>query len=387
VEAISDRFRTAILDGHDTTVRVEVLLGGDELQIVDLSNYFTDGSLSVSRQEIRRAGSLTFVDHDSSGLIVPTGQDSLLAPFGNQLRVWSGVNYGDGTEELVCVGTLRITKATSRYPACTVDVADRAWIVSNAKLEAPYQVALGSAWDQAMLNLLGDRYPACPADIPAVDFDTLTPRVTLDEQADPWEAMQKWAASLGFALFFNTLGVATIESEVGVVVGDPVWTFDGTPNAGVPYDPTDWFNLALADEERELDSASTYNAVIISGTSSSVSTSVRGSAYDNDPASPTRYGGDFGKKPLFESNELITTSMQANRAASGRLHQVAGLAEALTVPSMFNPAFDVGDVVSVIHPGLGVNASHVLDDVSIPLRGGTQTLKTRVRQVMVSGDG
>jgi hypothetical protein len=386
VEPVTDKFRTALVGGHATTVRVELLPGGDDGQIVDLTNYFADGSLTVSRQAIRRSGSLTFVDRDASGLIVPTSPDSYLAPYGNQLRVWAGIDYGDGTSEVVCVGTLRITKSTARYPTCVVEVSDRAWIVSNAKLEAPYQVASGQPWDTTMLNLLGDRYPGCPADIPAVDFDSVTPRITLDEQADPWEAMQKWAASLGFALYFNPLGTATLASELGVSA-DPVWIYDGTLTPAVPYDPTDWANLGLADTSDEWDSADTYNAVVMAGASSSNSTSVRGTAYDTDPASPTKYGGRFGKKPLFESNELLASNTQAGKAAVGRLQQVAGIAEALTVPAVPNPALEVGDVVTVIRPDLGINAVHVLDDIPVPLRGGTQTLKTRVRRVVASGDG
>jgi hypothetical protein len=29
------------------------------------------------------------------------------------------------------------------------------------------------------------------------------PRTTLDEQADPWDAMQNWFAAIGYALYFR----------------------------------------------------------------------------------------------------------------------------------------------------------------------------------------
>ena len=134
MEAISDKFIAALIGSHQTTARVEVLPGGDETNRVDLSDYLTDGSVDVSRQQIRRSGTLTFVDRDQSGLIVPTGPDSLLAPYGNQLRVWAGIDFDDGTEELVCVGTFRITRSVSRYPTCQVDISDRAWVLQQAKL-------------------------------------------------------------------------------------------------------------------------------------------------------------------------------------------------------------------------------------------------------------
>jgi hypothetical protein len=386
VEPVSDVFRAALIGGHQTTTRIEVLPDGDDTSRIDLSDYLTDGSVDVSRQQIRRSGSLTFTDRDLSGLIVPTSADSLLAPYGNQIRVWSGISYDDGTEELVPVGTFRITKATSRYPNCQVDISDRAWIVSNAKLTAPYQVALSTPWDEAVTTLLGNIYPGCPTDIPTLEFDTTTPRITLDEQADPWDAMQQWMAGIGYALYFDPLGVATVAYEVGLATADPVWTYDGTTPAAVPYDPADWANLALYDEALTWDTGDAYNAVIITGSSSSNAASVRGEAYDTDPHSPTRWTGPFGRKPLFENTELVTTNGQALRKAQGRLQQVAGLAESLSIPAVANPALEVGDMIHVLRPELGIDTAHMLDRIPVPLRGGTQTLETRVRRVVVSGD-
>ena len=381
MEAITDRFIAALTGGHQTTARVEVLPGGDETNKVDLSNYLVDGSVDVSRQQIRRSGTLTFVDRDQSGLIVPTDNDSLLAPYGNQLRVWSGIEFDDGTEELVCVGTFRITRSVSRYPRCTVDISDRAWVVVNAKFIAPWFVAAGTAWDVAITNLLGDRYPGVPTDIPSVEFTSTTPRLTLDQQADPWVGAQEWAASIGYALYFTPLGVATIRSEVALAAADPVWTFDGKPAANQPPVLSDWANLALYDEAVTWDTADAYNAVTVTGNSSSLSTAVQGSAYDNDPDSPTQWGGPFGYKPLFESTELVSTAAQATALAVGRLQQVAGLAESLQIPSVCNPALEVGDLVRVIRPELGVDTIHMLDRIPVPLRGGVQQIETRVRRV------
>jgi len=385
MEAITDRFRAAIVGEHKTTARVEILPGGDETQRVDLSDYFADGSVDVSRQRIRRSGQLTFTDGDASGLIVPTGRDSLLAPYGNQVRVWSGISYDDGTEELPCVGTFRITKSSSRYPNCTVDISDRGWIVGNAKLIRPWHVPAGTLWDQAIIGLLADRAPGIPVDIPSVEFTSTTPRLTLDEQADPWDAAQQWAASLGYALYFTPAGVATIVSELALAAADPVWTFDGKPAAGAPYDPADYANLALYDETDDLDTDDAYNAVVITGNSSSLAAAVRGEAYDTDPDSPTRWGGPFGFKPLFEDSELVTTNGQAGQKAVGRLQQVTGLAESLQVPAVPNPALEVGDQVQVIRPELGINTIHMLDRIPIALRGGAQRLETRVRRAVLLG--
>jgi hypothetical protein len=192
-----------------------------------------------------------------------------------------------------------------------VDVSDRAWIVGNAKLVAPYFVAAGTAWDTAISNLLGICYPGVPIDIPPVEFTSNTPRLTLDQAADPWVGAQDWAASIGYALYFTPLGVATIRSELGLAAEDPVWVFDGKPVANAPAVLSDWANLALYDEAVTWDTADANNAVIITGNSSSLATPVQGTAYDLDPDSPTQWGGPFGFKPLFETNDLVSTAGQA----------------------------------------------------------------------------
>jgi hypothetical protein len=196
--------------------------------------------------------------------------------------------------------------------------------------------------------------------------------------------MQKWAASIGYALYFTPLGVATIASEIALANAQPAWTFDGKPNAGVPYDPADWANLALYDQELVWDSEDVFNAVLISGSSSSLDVPVRGDAYDNDPASPTQWGGPFGYKPLPETTELATTDTQALIMAQGRLQQVAGLAESLQIPAVCNPAAEASDTVRVIRPELGIDTIHMLDHFPVPLFGGVQNIDTRIRRVIAT---
>ena len=384
MEPVSEKWRLSLASGPVMTSRVEVLVGGLETQRVDMSPYLADGSLHVSRQQVMRSGTLTFVDRDASGLIVPTNPDSLLAPYGNQLRVFSGLVYPDGTEELVAVGTLRITKATSRYPNCTVEVSDRSWIVGNAKLETPWQVVAGTNWVDAIAELLNDRVPGVPlnfTDHPLAE--TTTPSLVFDEQADPWEALQTMASQgCGCLLYFDPYGVARMRDDTGAP-DQPVWTFDGKPNANLPYDPDDWANLALYDEQLDWDTSDTYNAVIITGSSSTNNAaSFKGAAFDLDPMSPTRFDGPFGRKSLYETNELVQSNDQATQAARVRLQSVIGLAESLRIPAVCNPALAEGDTVLVIRPELGVQSLHVLDEFTVPLRTGVQDLTTRILRVI-----
>lgn len=376
---ISNRFREQLADGHTTTVRVEVLT--DEISApIDISAYFSSGSLDVSRQAIRRSGTITFEDHD--GTITPKDPDGLLAPYGNQLRVWSGVIFPDGTEELVPVGTLRITKVRSRYPNVTVECFDRAWIVQGASLETPYQIAKGSDYDQAIRDLLLDRYPQASFDIPNVA--EATPLLTFDADSDPWEHLQAMAQAVGYQLYFDPLGTCLMVPEQDFLAVEPVWTYDGKPLAKLPYDPADWTNLALYDQERELDTDQVFNVAVVTGESTSNTVPFRGIARDLDPTSPTVYAGKFGIRPAPPwSTPLAASQGMVDAAARARLQSQTGLAEALHIPAVPNPALECSDPIMVIRPELGVNTIHAIDHFTLPLRAEQQVIDTRVRRAVL----
>jgi Domain of unknown function (DUF5047) len=379
--ARSARFDAAVTDGHERTVRVEVLTG-PQAAPVDISEFFTGGSLDVSRQQVRRSGQFTFTD-DGTSTVTVTSQGDLLSPYGNELRVWSGIRYWDGTEELLPVGTLRITGATMRYPTTTVEVSDRAWVVAGAKLEAPYQIAKGQDYDAAMAELLLLRYPAAVFDFPNVA--ATTPLLNFDTGTDPWDELQKMAAAVGFGLAFDVLGMCRLLGEQNV--DSPVWTYDGGP-ADLPYHRDDpaWSNLALYDMQRALRTDDAYNVAIVTGESTSNAAPALGVARDLDPTSPTYYNGKFGIRVADPvSSPRVTSAAQAGAAARRRLQGLIGLGESLTMPAVPHPGLDVDDAIIVIRNELGINTVHVLDQFPLPLRAadGAQTLATRVRRLVL----
>jgi hypothetical protein len=380
---ISDRFAAALTDSHEITTKIEVLTAPDSAP-TDISTYFVGGSLDISRQEIRRSGTLTFED-DGTGAVMPTSPDALLSPYGNELRVWYGIVFGPGDEELIPAGTLRITKVSAKSGTVTVTCSDRAWAIQGARLEKPYQIAKGGDYDQAIRDLWLMAYPQATIDVPNVA--NLTPLITLDSEADPWAQIQSMAAAVGYAAFHDPMGAGRMVAEQDQTQLTPVWTYDGKPNAGLPYDPDDWANLALYDMEHAWDTDGVFNAVIATGESTSDAASFRGVAYDLDPDSPTLYGGKFGRRPMFWSSPLITSNGMASTSAKTMLQAQLGLAESLSIPSAPHPALECGDAVKVIRPELGVDTLHVVDHFTLPLRAadGTQQLDTRMRRTVLGG--
>ena len=379
---ISPRFAALLADGHELAVKVEVLAGPDA-DPVDITPYFTDGSLDVSRQAVRRSGTLSFADKGDGTAIIPTGPNSLLAPYGNELRIWSGLRFPDGTEEFVPVGTLRITKPVVRYPSVTVELSDRAWVVQGARFEDSYTIPSGTNVGEAIRAGLVACFPQAVTNF--ADVSDVTGQLIYDAAADPWDSFQQLAQGIGHQLYHDPLGTCVLAAEPDQVDVPPVWTYDGKPNASLPYDPQDWANLALYDQEHAWDTDGVYNAVVATGESTDLAAPVRGVAYDSDPTSPTLYGGKFGKRPLFWSSPLLLSAGQAELAARTMLQKQVGLAESLRIPAVPHPALECGDPILVVRPELGINTLHLVDHFTLPLRagGGAQTIDTRVRRAIL----
>lgn len=378
--AASDRFQLALRDGHELTTKVEVLSAFDNPPI-DITPYWDSGSIRVTSQDIRRAGSLTFADRGDGTNIIPRSPDDLLAPYGNELRIWSGIIFPDRIEEYTPVGVLRITKTTAKFPDVTVEVSDRAWIVQGARLEDSFTIPKGTNYTDAIRSLLIFAYPQVTYDL--VDVDDTTPLIIIDAQEDPWSHLRNMAAAVGCTIYFDQVGVCIMRPVQDAIDLDPIWIYDGKPNAGFPYNPDDWANLALYDEEIAWDTEDAHNAVIAIGESASVDVVIRGVAFDTDPGSPTRYGGPFGKRPLFWSSPLLTTTSQAVKAARTRLQGEIGIAETLRIPAMSNPLLDADKIIKVVRPELSIDTLHILDAFDLPLGLGASILDTRQRRVIL----
>lgn len=376
----SDRFKLALRDGHELATKIEVLTAF-ETPPIDVTPYWDNGSLRITSQDIRRAGTLTFSDKGDGINIVPKTPADLLAPYGNELRVWSGMVFPDGSEEYTPVGVLRITKTTAKFPGVTVEMSDRAWIVAGARLEDSYTIAKATNYSDAIRALLIFAYPQVTFDIP--DVDDTTPLIIIDAQEDPWAQIRKMAAAVGHTIYFDQVGTCIMAPVQDLIDLDPIWIYDGTTTAGLPYDPEDWSNLALYDEEISWDTEDAHNAVIAVGESPDVAKPVRGVAFDTDSASPTRYGGPFGKRPLFWSSPLLMTDSQAAKAARTRLQGEIGIAETIRIPAMPNPLLDADRPIKVIRPELGIDTIQVVDAFDLALGAGSQIIDTRQRRVIL----
>jgi Domain of unknown function (DUF5047) len=363
------KFFDTLATDHVVVCKAELLVDGDvEVDLVE-AGLVVDGAVQVANEPNQRTGSLELVD--STGTFSPTRPDDLLIPAGNEVRLWRGVQFNDGSgSELAPLGTFRFTASKANWPHISLDLYDRSWVVQGAKLESPFTVAVGTNYADAVRQLLALSYgPDLEVNFPTTD--EVTASMVFDAEADPWEACQQLAGNLGMRLFFDQFGAATMQPEPDPANDTPVWVFDDADikNLGLPGIGLDW------------DTTAVVNAVIAVGENTDNGAIYRGTAYDTDPTSPTQYGGRFGKRPLFIRDEKISSAVQATQRARRELLSQRGITQSITVPSMVNSAFECGDIVRAKNAKRDIDVIVVLDRFGIPLRASGAMQLERTRKV------
>lgn len=375
--SVTSAFLAAVKTSHKIATKVEVWgpLGLEET----ITDYVDGGSVSVdARRETRRTCQITLGDLD--GTLTPETATDLLNPLSSrELRLYRGVDFGT-TQEYVPLGVFRITKTTPSEGdnglKIVVDGSDRSWRVKRAQFSGPYTVASGTAVEDAIADLLFDRYPQVVTSFPSTG--AVTPALALGvggtNNTNPWAAAQKMATDAGFDLYFNNEGTAVMYQTSDLYTATPV----------VSYGPDE--AEVILSSTREWDAESTYNGVIATGEGSGLTAAVRAEVWDEDPTSPTYRYGPFGEIPEMYSSSLIRTAVQAEAAASERLRRNLGTGGKLSWTQVVNPAHDGSDVVSVVRPTLNVNDIFVLDSFTIPLKASEAAQAYGRTRVLIGGD-
>lgn len=372
---VSSDFRTYIAGTHNVVVRAQICdVAGNVLATLKPIN----GSVTVDidRSVRRDAGDLQLIDPDET--LRPLNVDDLLSPLtGYELRLYRGVEYPDGTEELVPLGVFNWSLATMTDSATGVTLSlgqlqDRAVRVSRARYTNPVNVVVDSALETVIETILEDAWPdisfaggALPETgktIPACAFG-------VEGDGDPWEDARKLADDQGYRLFFDVFGNCTMTPILAANEVTSVASY-GTDT------------LMLTSLTKTWDSSDTYNAIIAVGEGSGLLQPFRGVAYDDDPNSPTYYLGNFGKRPRVFSTPLLYSQEQADAAAASQLKKNLGLSERLSWSQLVDPSLDVDDGLTLYDAALGVDRLYRIDRLSIPLSASEEmSADARTRRV------
>jgi hypothetical protein len=354
---VSADFKEAVRKSHSTTVKIEIydMANGTILSTASPIS----GEVTIdNRRSIRRECTLEFVDID--GTLVPTNNiSSVLLPYNREVKIYRGIVFPDGTEELVPLGVFVITSVditeTSQGVKVAIRGSDRSLILARAKFtNHEFYIESGTAKETAIEQILKYRYPKVKTIFPATNQVTTLLYPTLDQSSDPWREALKIAESASMDLYFDENGIARMRPIPDPDKGTAVATY------------TDGSDSVLLQIARSLSVDESYNGVIFTGEGTNLSLGVIGEAWDDNPASPT-YRKTYGEVPLFKSSPTILTVAEAQEAASAELKKVIGASEKITWDQLVNPAHDVYDLVKVTRSPVGVDKIMMLDAISIPL--------------------
>lgn len=371
---VSDRFKKAIKVSHVMRSRVDIVAPDStvlkEGLSVERGNVSIDGANAV-----RRRASTDLID--ATGEYTPGDYEDMLHPLAhNEVRLYRGIRFSDGTEELVPLGVFdseRVTITDSGESVhLSLDLYDWTVKVQRARLLAPYIVPAGTNYGTAIRDLIESRVPGLKYNFSYIDAVTPELRFGSDDDnaggGDPWKYAQEMAESVAHQLYFDVNKVVILK-PIPDVRNDPVvWEYEEGPKAMV---------LSI---QKQVSKAETYNHVIVMGENTDNDEPVSAEAWDDDPDSPTWLDGPFGDVPTWLRSPYVTTESQAQQLADAKLNQVLGTQEQLTTTNIANPAHEVGDVIKVKRDRIKVDSRFVIDKMNAnlsPMQSMNLTMRER----------
>lgn len=364
---ISAAARAALRGSHAVTGRLTAYTpNGGVMPDIAFSGASVDAD---GGSQVRRTASLTVADTS----LWPVGGFDALSPVGAEAALEFGIVLPGGATEWVPVFRGPVQKAALALPlssALAVDLADRAKWVAEDRLDVPGESHAGATTVSEITRLIHDTLPS--AEVLDLSGDTTTAPVLQIDKERWQDGVEALADSIGCEVYADQTGRFIIRRQP-TLDDAPVWAIDAG-STGV-----------LIKADRELTRESVYNAVIATGTRTDGTPPVYAKVTDDDPDSPTRYGGPFGRKPRYYSSPLLLTTEQAQAAAAALLARAKGYVATVTVEAVPNPALEPGDVVEVRLPD-GTRQRHIVDKVPLSFSASdSQSLTTRSTDLPAEG--
>jgi hypothetical protein len=378
----SARFRESVIGTHRTVVRLRLipaaavpLFGADpdgiELPLIGDS---ADVRLN-STSDVKASISVT----------VPGDYWDQVAPYGAELFAERGIDFGDGTREYVPLGYYRINKriqSRSPYGPVQLEGENRTAQLLQTRVIYPYQVPVGTS-HRTLFNYLVNgvasgsgtygmwTYRDVPIDWTDAGYDPdaaiLNTGTVVDDSV--YDFLAKLADSRGAVIDFAPTGEMVLRRR------------DPDLNSPADFVIREGKTGTLVQASRSESRDGVYNMVRATGSDPAYQTGYR-LAWLSGP-SPLRWDGPFGPVVRYYASPVLETSDQADAAAETILSRTTGLPTELSLWTVPDPSIQALDVAQVITAGTPL-ASHVIDEVTIPLLGSAPVqLRTRTLNVVL----
>jgi hypothetical protein len=355
--SVSALWTPALALSHGVVSTCDVLASGD---VVSRGLPIVDGAVQIDRTAQFRRSIQNLTVADSDGSLVAALATDPLAPYGNELAVYSGIRYPDGTTETVQLGVFGISVYDVVNQAghlITLTAFDRARTISRNKWTDGYVIAAGTNYGVAIRSLIADRLPGTTFALTATT--ATTPLLSFNAGDDPWAKATEMAAAIGYEVYFNRAGVCVIAPVPDVGSAAVAWQHV-TGTGGV-----------VLKIESSITNDPGYNGAVVTGQGPSNAAPVRAVSWDTNPTSPTYYLGKYGKVPEFITTPMVTTTAQAQAMADGRVRLRLGASQTVTYDIIPNPAIDEGDVTYLSDATTKIAGRYLIDATSIGLTSST----------------
>lgn len=359
MRAVSQRFLNA-LRGSQTAVVEAVICDTFQTGVnpTGTTITITGGDVTASAAaDIRSTLSLTTSE------AWPRNASDLLAPYGHEVYVRRGLDYGNGTREFVGLGYFRINSPSQEIvPGGEVEIAgaDRMAGIIDARFLTPRQFPSTWTREQLVHTLITEVYPSAVIEWDDAGAAATTLGRNIVAERDRFPVLKDLVTSVGKIGYFDHRGIFVVKTPP-TLDGPPAWTIDAGQDG------------VLIEMSREITREGIYNVVVASGEATDLTPPVTAIVADVSPTSPTRYGGPFGPVPRFYTSAFITTKPQAVAAATGLLRTSLGLPYQVDLSSIANPALEPDDVIAVKYPRAASlfkslrTEAHIVDSITIPL--------------------
>lgn len=364
------QYRNALARPHSVYTRVDILDSDGLVLRSDLP--FIDGSVRATlSSRVARTTNLT-VDRSwfpllSNGAIDTAG---LLTPFGNRLRAFRGITYGDGSVVSFPVFYGRIEQVQmGRNGQVGISAVDLAADVVDAQFETPEQSNPANTISTEFRRLITEALPDARYGVSDGTGLKIAPVVWQSDRAQALDDMSATAAMLWYPL-----------ADGAFVQRLTPWTKPGQTAALTLTDgtsPVTGAQAVISDWGITISRTSVYNSVVFTSERQDGTAPVYAIVRDSDSTSPTYYLGNFGRKPLLVQNQVAMTSTQCQAAAASTLKQAKAVTQVWDpVTIVPDPSLELGDVLAVRADGAA--DTQVVTGFTLPLREtGDMTLNLR----------
>lgn len=364
------QYRDALARSHRVYSRVDVL--ARDGTVLQSGLPFIDGSVQATlASRVARRMSLT-VDRSWFPLTGAGEVDSggLLAPFGNRLAAYRGITYGDGSVASFPAFYGRIEAvALSRSGSVALSASDLAADVVDAQFETPTASVstntVGVEFQRLVTGALSDAVFGT-SDVTAAVVPPLL------WQSDRAQALDDLSASVGM-LWYPLADGSFVQRLVpwsNPSLASVLTLTDGTSG-------TFSTSNLISDYTITISRSGVYNSVVYASERLDGSAPVHATVHDLDPASPTYYLGNFGRKPFLVQNQAALTQQQCLSAANTVLKQATAVTQTFDpVTTIPDAAIELGDLLTV--QADSAVSQQVVAGFTLPLReGGSMSLNLR----------